>query len=328
MDQTRGNMNDEKSQMKAGKKMKKIKTVSLIGLGAVGAAYGSKLHDVLKDSLQVVASNERIQRYENKGIVVNGQDYHFHYITPETKSEQADLVIFAVKNADLSQAIQDVQHHIGPDTIILSLLNGISSEGEIESACENQPILYSVCVKIDAVRQQNETNFSTLGWIEYGEKNNSKSENVLAVQELFERVGIPYKISEDILHSMWWKFMVNVGINQTSSVLKAPYKVFQSVPSAYEWAESTMREVVALSQKVGANLTEEDVASFRPILLNMSPDGKTSMLQDVEAGRKTEVEYFAGTVIELGKKYGIPTPINEQLYKIIHIMEDMTTYHQ
>ena len=53
--------------------MKKIKTVSLIGLGAVGAAYGSKLHDVLKDSLQVVASNERIQRYENKGIVVNGQ---------------------------------------------------------------------------------------------------------------------------------------------------------------------------------------------------------------------------------------------------------------
>ena len=71
-----------------------------------------KWHDVLKDSLQVVASNERIQRYENKGIVVNGQDYHFHYITPETKSEQADLVIFAVKNADLSQAIQDVQHHI------------------------------------------------------------------------------------------------------------------------------------------------------------------------------------------------------------------------
>ncbi|WP_065409635.1 ketopantoate reductase family protein [Pseudobacillus wudalianchiensis] len=306
--------------------MKKIETVSLIGLGAVGAAYGSKLHDMLKDSFQVVASKERIQRYENTGIIVNGQDYRFHYITPETKREPVDLVIFAVKNADLSQAIQDVQHHIGPDTIILSLLNGISSEGEIESACENHPILYSVCVEIDAVRRQNETSFSTLGWIEYGEKDNSKSENVLAVQELFERAGIPYKISEDILHSMWWKFMVNVGINQTSAVLKAPYKIFQSVPSAYEWAESTMREVVALSQKVGANLTEEDVKSFRPILHNLSPNGKTSMLQDIEAGRKTEVDYLGGTVIELGKKYGVPTPINEQLYKIIHIMEDMTAY--
>ncbi|KAA9021112.1 ketopantoate reductase family protein [Niallia endozanthoxylica] len=308
--------------------MKKIETVSLIGLGAVGAAYGSKLHDTLKDSLQVVASKERIQRYENTGIIVNGQNYHFHYITPETKREPADLVLFAVKNADLSQAIQDARHHIGPDTIILSLLNGISSEEEIQSSYENQPILYSVCVKLDAVRQQNETNFSTLGWIEYGEKDNSKSENALAVQELFERAGIPYKISEDILHSMWWKFMVNVGINQTSAVLKAPYKVFQSVPSAYEWAKSTMREVVALSQKTGVHLTEEDVASFRPIIEKMSPDGKTSMLQDIEAGRKTEVEYLAGTVIELGKKYDVPTPINEQLFKIIHIMEDMTSYHQ
>ncbi|WP_233549497.1 ketopantoate reductase family protein [Lysinibacillus yapensis] len=120
--------------------------------------------------------------------------------------------------------------------------------------------------------------------------------------------------------------MVNVGINQTSAILRAPYNVFQSVPSSYEWAEATMREVVALSQKIGANLTEEDVASFRPILHNMSPNGKTSMLQDVEAGRKTEVEYLAGTVIELGKKYGVSTPINEQLYKIIRIMEDMKTH--
>lgn len=308
--------------------VKKIERVSLVGLGAVGAAYGSKLHDTLKDSFQVVASEERIKKYESTGIVVNGRDYHFHYITPETKSDPADLVIFAVKNADLSQAIHDIRHHIGPDTIILSLLNGISSEEEIETACKHQHILYSVCVKIDAVRQHHETNFSTLGWIEYGEKDNSLSEDVLAVQELFERVGIPYKISENILHSMWWKFMVNVGFNQTSAVLKAPYEIFQSLPSAYEWAESTMREVVVLSQKTGAHLTEEDVKSFRPILAGMSPLGKTSMLQDIEAGRKTEVEYLSGKVCELGKKYQVPTPINDQLYRVIHIMEEMTTFNK
>ncbi|WP_233549496.1 ketopantoate reductase family protein [Lysinibacillus yapensis] len=138
--------------------MKKIETVSLIGLGAVGAAYGSKLHELLKDSFQVVASKDRIQRYENSGISVNGQNYHFHYSTPETRMDPVDLVIFSVKNDDLTQAIQDIQHHIGPDTIILSLLNGISSEDKIKSACESQHILYSVCVEIDAVRQQNETN--------------------------------------------------------------------------------------------------------------------------------------------------------------------------
>ena len=117
--------------------------------------------------------------------------------------------------------------------------------------------------------------------------------------------------------------MINVGINQTSAVLKAPYGIFQKVPSAYSWVEDTMREVVTISQKAGTGLTEEDVKIFWPILNNLSPNGKTSMLQDVEAGRKTEVDYFAGKVRELGKKYNVPTPINDQLYRTIHIIEDL-----
>src|SRR3954464_13027421 len=110
--------------------MKKINTVSLVGLGAIGAAYGSKLHDSLKDSFQVVANEERIQKYRKNGMQINNQVYHFNYITSETVKKPADLVIFSVKNAELPQAIQDVKHHVGPDTIILSLLNGISSEDE------------------------------------------------------------------------------------------------------------------------------------------------------------------------------------------------------
>jgi 2-dehydropantoate 2-reductase len=303
--------------------LKKIKTVSLVGLGAIGAAYGSKLHDALKDSLQVVANEKRINKYQKSGIQINDQTYHFNYITPTTKTEPADLVIFAVKNAELQQAIEDVKYHVGPDTIILSLLNGISSEEEIYATYNNEHILYSMSVEIDALRNHNEIRFTTLGRIEYGEKNNSFSEDVLAVQDLFERVGIDYKISDNISHTMWWKFMINVGINQTSAVLKAPYGVFQSLPIAYQWVESAMREVVALSEKAGIHLTEEDVKKFWPIINNLSPKGKTSMLQDVEAGRKTEVEYFAGKVCELGERYQVATPVNDQLYKMIRIIEEM-----
>ena len=155
------------------------------------------------------------------------------------------------------------------------------------------------------------------------QKDNSLTEDVEAVRDLFNRVGIDYKISDNISHTMWWKFMINVGVNQTSAVLKAPYGVFQTLPIAYQWVESAMREVVALSEKVGIHLTEEDVKKFWPIINNLSPKGKTSMLQDIEAGRKTEVEYFAGKVCELGEKYQVPTPVNDQLYKIIRIIEEM-----
>lgn len=305
------------------KRLEKIETVSLAGLGAIGATYGSLLHDSLKDSFRVVANEQRINKYKKNGITINDKKYDFNYITPDAVIEPVDLVIFAVKNAELPQAMADVKHHIGPDTIILSLLNGISSEETLYEEFHNEHILYSMSVEIDALRTNFDVRFTTRGRIEFGEKNNSLSPDVLAVKDLFDRVGIDYKISENITHTMWWKFMINVGINQTSAVLKAPYGVFQSLPIAYEWMESAMREVVALSQKAGTGLTEEDVKKFWPIINNLSPKGKTSMLQDVEAGRKTEVEYFAGKVCELGKKYGVSTPINEQLYKIIRIIEEM-----
>lgn len=305
------------------KRLKKIETVSLVGLGAIGATYGSLLHDSLKDSFRIVASEQRINKYKKNGININDKKYEFNYIAPEAVVEPVDLVIFAVKNAELPQAMEDVKYHIGPNTIILSLLNGISSEETIYEEFHNEHILYSMSVEIDALRTNFDVRFTTRGRVEFGEKNNSLSDDVLAVKDLFEKVGIDYKISENITHTMWWKFMINVGVNQTSAVLKAPYGVFQSLPVAYEWMESAMREVVAISEKAGTGLTEEDVKKFWPIINNLSPKGKTSMLQDVEAGRKTEVEYFAGKVCELGDKYGVPTPINDQLYKVIRIIEEM-----
>jgi 2-dehydropantoate 2-reductase len=311
-------------QLKSGENtMKKIHTVSLVGLGAIGATYGSKLHDTLNKSFTVVANAERVKKYQENGIRINDKIFDFHYITPETKSEPADLVIFAVKNAELMQAIQNMEHHIGPDTIILSLLNGLTSEEEIYKETGNEHILYSMSVEIDAVRKYQEVRFTTMGRICYGKKDLQQSEDVAAVQELFERCGIDYEISENMLYTLWWKFMVNVGINQTSAVLRAPYGVFQKIPAAYDMVEDAMYEVVALSEKAGIHLTNEDVKKFWPILNHLSPNGKTSMLQDVEAGRKTEVENFAGMVCRLGEKYNIPTPVNKHLLRQIMIMEEM-----
>lgn len=298
-----------------------IQSVALIGLGAIGAAYGSRLHKALGNQLTVIANEDRIERYSKTGIHVEGETIHFHFTTPDANAEPADLIVIAVKNAELQEAIHDMKHHVGPNTILLPLLNGISSEEELAEVYPENPILYSMCVKIDAIREGNEVRFSNIGQICFGEKDKTVSVNVKAVMDLFERSNIPYEVPEDIWRTLWWKFMFNVGINQTSAVLRAPYQVFQTVPSAHQWMEAAMFEVVALSEKAGVHLTKEDVQSFRPILAKLAPDGKTSMLQDVDAGRKTEVEYFAGKVCELGQKYGVPTPINDQLLQIIPIIE-------
>ena len=86
--------------------------------------------------------------------------------------------------------------------------------------------------------------------------------------------------------------------------------------------ESAMREVVSIAGAAGVALSEKDMEEWNAVLRSLSPDGKTSMLQDVEAKRKTEVEMFSGKVMELGKKYDIPTPVNETLYRLIKVIEE------
>jgi 2-dehydropantoate 2-reductase len=123
------------------------------------------------------------------------------------------------------------------------------------------------------------------------------------------------------MRMLWWKFLVNVGVNQASAVMRAPYGVFQTSPQAQALMEALMQEVIQLAGAAGVNLVEQDIRDWYTVMATLSPQGKTSMLQDIEAGRKTEVEIFGGKVVELGATYGIPTPVNLTVYHIIQVLE-------
>ena len=115
--------------------------------------------------------------------------------------------------------------------------------------------------------------------------------------------------------------MVNVGLNQASAVVGAPYGVFQSNADAQALMEALMKEVVRVAEPAGVDLTEKDIDTWYTALNSLAPHGKTSMLQDIEAGRKTEVDTFARKMVDLGNELGIATPVNETVLRIIRILE-------
>ncbi len=301
---------------------KEIRSVYLCGLGAVGSSYANKFYAMRPDCLKVVVDRERAERYTANGVIVNGSPIPFEYLQPEQHAPAADLILLAVKRHHLQQAIADIRNFVGKHTILLSLLNGIDSEGVIGEAFGMDKVLYSFVIETDTVRESTSIRFSKLGTIVFGERTNAThSPRVAAVEQLFHRAGIPCRIPENMIRELWWKFMMNVGINQTSAVLRAPYGVFQKVEAACEVMKMACMEAVRLSAKAGVDLTEKDVDDCLKIVRRLSPEGKTSMLQDVEAHRKTEVESFAGTVIDLGRKYGIATPANDMFYRMIRTLE-------
>jgi len=303
--------------------MKKINKVYLSGLGAIGGAYSSRISDAEPGCLTVIADSERIARYKKDGITINNKLYPFNYITPEAGGDKADLIIIAVKHHQLNQSINDIRNYVGEDTVILALLNGIVSEEMIAGKYGMNKILHSFAVGTDAVRVGTKINFGNIGKIVFGAKDQTGRDKVHAVKEFFDRVGIPYSIPEDIIRELWWKFMMNVGINQVSAILKADYGVFQKIAEARELMESASLEVVAIAEKAGVAINREDISKYMTIINTLSPSGKTSMFQDIEAHRKTEVEIFSGTVIELGKRYGVETPVNDMLFRMIRTLEQM-----
>ena len=115
--------------------------------------------------------------------------------------------------------------------------------------------------------------------------------------------------------------MINVGMNQASAVMQAPYGIFQASLEAQNIMEALMKEVIALADVLNVNLTLRDIEEWYPILEVLSPQGKTSMLQDIEAKRKTEVEIFGGKVVELGRTHGVQTPVNQTVFQIIRVLE-------
>ncbi|MCC8137218.1 MAG: ketopantoate reductase family protein [Clostridiales bacterium] len=294
-----------------------IKTVGIVGLGALGVLYGSLLLEKMdREDLRIIADEERIRRYQAEGVYANEKRCEFRYVTPE-EAEPVDLLIFAVKYMALPEAIEMARPFCGERTIVMSFLNGVSSEQMIEDVLKPKRLLYSCVQGMDATRINRQVFYSKAGYIAFGEKDSSRSEAVCETEEFFERTGLAYKVPEDIRHQLYSKWMLNVGVNQTCAVFGVDYGGVQKPGKCRDIMVTAMEEARRVAAAEGILLTEEDLQGWLDTIDGLAPAGQPSMRQDVLAGRQTEVELFAGTVCALGRRHGIPVPQNEEFYRLL-----------
>ena len=288
--------------------MKKIKTSALIGLGALGILFGRKMPGV-----QVIADENRIARYSAEPVVCNGEACSFRYVTP-AEGKPVDLLLVAVKATVLEQAIQDIAKFIGPDTVILSVLNGITSEEHIDAAYPGHT-LWSVAIGMDATRTGRTLVFNQAGKIQFGERSGEMTDRVQAVADYLDECGIANEPCGDILYKQWNKLMVNDGLNQAAAAFDQPYGGLRQPGEAQDMMRAAMQEVIRLANLEGVPLPpDNDVRFIDAMMPTFNPEGMPSMRQDVLAKRPTEVEEFAGVVRQRAKKYGMPTPANDFFY--------------
>jgi 2-dehydropantoate 2-reductase len=315
------------------KQMKHIENVLLAGAGAVGLTVAEKIWRYDNSCIAVLAKGERLMRYSRNGLFVNEQRIDFTLADAEpTAAKPADLIIVASKYHHLTQIITDIKPYVGKDTIILSLLNGITSEDIIGEAYGRERLPLAFIIATDAFHEGEKTAFTKRGVINFGAADGKNGEREQRIAEFFTRAGVAFEVQPDMKRQLWFKYMINVGANQVSAVLRLPYAAFQTrggndeIPQARELVEKAMREVIAVANAQGIGLGDSDIDKWYKAVNVLNPAGYTSMCQDVLARRKTEVEMFSLTMLELGKKFNVSVPINEMLYLQLRTIEQSYSF--
>lgn len=354
-----------------------IRTVAVVGAGAMGAMYAAHTSAAGFRTL-LVATGDRANRLRDPGLTVNGEPLAAEVVDPthgDHPCPTADLVIIAVKHGQLEEAAELITPLVADSTTILSVLNGLDSEEVLAAHFGEERVPLCIALAMDAEREGTQVRFRQAGRLVFGERTPTPasaspaptnaspaptsaspapasdgaapasgfpaptsaspeatsprhasrqpseapapSARLRAVQEALTRAGLEWQTPPDMPHMMWWKFMVNVGVNQASAVLRAPYGAFQHDGPARELMMELIEEVRAVGRAEGVDLGADDLGRWDTVLAGQPADGMTSMHQDVLAGRPTEVEIFAGRVVELGRRHGIPTPHNQTVLWVL-----------
>ncbi|MGD9782428.1 MAG: ketopantoate reductase family protein [Kiritimatiellia bacterium] len=298
--------------------MSPVQDVGLVGLGAIGILYAAQISARDPARLRIVADAGRIARYRADPPSFNGRRLELNYVTPDRPGPPADLVLVAVKSTALQASLPVVASVVAKHTQILPLLNGITAQDILAEAFGWLRVLYGFVYCESSMRDGNAVVQGGRDKIVFGEATNDPpAPRVQAVAACFERLGIRHDVPADMRAAQWKKFILNVGINQAQALLRAPSREIQQNPEALRLARTLMDEAAAVGVALGIAGAADVPAWAETVILGAKPDNRTSMLQDIEAGRTPEIDLFAETVCRLGQQCGIPTPANEMAVRLL-----------
>jgi len=299
-----------------------INSVSVIGAGAIGGYIIYSLADVLGENLSVIAEGDRAERLKNDGITVNGRHFDLNVKTPE-EAYGSDLIILCTKESGLDSGIDAISRACGENTAVMSLMNGVDTEDKIAEKIGEKHLVYSL-IRIASERDGQGINFNppspSMG-IYFGEKDNSHSERVNAISELFERGNIVWHVPENILYEIWLKYALNISMNIPQAILGVGIGACTVSENVAFIRDALRSEVIKVAAAKGIDISKRDPAIYlegtgTPL------DARYSTLQDLDAKRKTEIDLFCGALVKMGQELNVPTPYNELALHIIHSLEE------
>ena len=298
-----------------------IKSVALLGAGAVGSYIIWGLSRLENINFGVVAEGSRAERLQREGCLINNDIYRPQVWTPQ-EAQGVDLLIVALKYGALPEALPSIRTIAGSNTVVMSLMNGVDSEDIIAQVVARKQLLHSL-IKIASHHEGRGVCFnpeSTMG-IVFGEAEPPfDSERVLAVEKLMQKAAIHIRRTDCIKEEMWAKFRLNVCNNLPQAVIGVGLGCYKDSSHMQAISQGLRQELEAIAAAKGIDIDKCAKSSNHGSAA--APYTRFSTLQDLDAGRHTEIDMFSGALMKMGQELGIPTPFNAYTYHIIKALEE------
>ena len=295
--------------------------IAIIGTGGVGGYFGAKLAQA-GNEVTFLARGEHLKEIQQNGLTVKSilGDFRVENIKATDKIsniEKPDLVIISVKAWQVKGIGEELKPILKSDTTIIPLQNGVLAADELMENIERKHILGGLCRIISKIEAPGVINhFGVTPTIVFGELDKSKTERLARIQNVFNAAGIESRISDDIEADIWKKF-ISICVSGLLAVSNTTYGELRELKETRNLMVELINEVYILSKKIGVNIEEGFVDKTVSFIDTYPSDSTSSLTRDVWERKPSEIEYQNGTVVRLGEKYGVATPINRFVYSCI-----------
>ncbi|WP_342612224.1 2-dehydropantoate 2-reductase [Burkholderia ambifaria] len=301
--------------------------IAMLGAGALGCAIGAALTEGGHETWLIARSPSHVGAMCRDGLRVDdtsgSRRVRVRATTQADDVGVADLVIVLVKSFHTAAAMRGAQGLIGPDTLVLSLQNGLGHEDILADVVGRDRVLAGKTYVGGVRRGDAHIESGVAGKLTFiGELDRRITPRVQAIADAFNAAGLATTVSDNIVGTMWDKLLVNVATGALTGITGLTYGQLYGEPLLKSTSLAAVAEAIGVAQAAGVRLSMTEPEQAWTLAAEGLPTAfKTSMLQSLERGAMTEIDFINGSVVRWGQRYGVPTPVNTTLVACIKGIE-------
>ena len=299
--------------------------IVVVGSGSIGSLYGAFLSRFENTEVILVGRNPHVSAIQSKGLKIKGilgnHIFKLKAMKDASEVDKADLVIVTTKTYDTLTAAQSAKHLIDTGASVLLIQNGLGTEELVAKQLNTTKVLRATTC-MGALRTSPGVVTATgRGLTEIGSRYPENYELVEKLSRMLKAVGFDVRTSKNIEGVVWTKTLVNCGMNPVGALTGLSNGEVYRNKALRGLIVRLVKEAVQVVEALGIELTTEDPVRYALGTAKATGDNINSMLQDLQAGKRTEIDAITGEVIRLAKQLGIETPSSNAVYALVKALE-------